>query len=153
MIGYAQKAYQTNNVQSMTPGEQVARLLETAAKHLLRAKGFIEEGNPAARFEATEDALKIIQGLQSCLNITAETEEVAGTLERYYIHITLQVSHINVHNDAEKCTEVSDSLRTMANTWREIEKRAKGAAMPENSADSSATVAQSEGMRLDSTTC
>jgi flagellar biosynthetic protein FliS len=122
---YAQQTYKTNNLQSMTPGEQVARLLETAARYIVQAKQSATEKQYEARLLATEDAMKIITGLQGCLHFNEVTDHIATVLQQYYVGITLQITHINVHNDGAMCDTVIDSLRTMARTWRETEQKAR----------------------------
>jgi flagellar biosynthetic protein FliS len=121
----ATSVYKSTSVQNMTPGEQVARLLETAAKHLLRAKEHALANDIPARLAATDDALKIIYGLQSCLDFSSpQTAAMSETLNTYYSTVIHLVTNINVHNDASAADEAVESLRGMASTWREVEKRA-----------------------------
>lgn len=126
---YAQKAYQTVNLQAISAGEQVARLLETAAKHILRAKQHAEQNEYEARYNATEDCLRIITGLQGCLSQSVEAAKITETLENYYNGIMILVTKINVKNDQNVCDEVFASLKAMATTWREIEKRSTAQAL------------------------
>lgn len=122
---YAAKAYQQINVQSLSPGEQVARLLETAAKHIARARAHAEAREFEQRFYATEDAMKIINGLQGCLNADPQASSIRATLENYYAGVILLISRINIRNDVGTCDAAITSLKTMAETWREAEKIAQ----------------------------
>ena len=122
---YAAKAYQQINVQNLSPGEQVARLLETAAKHIARARAHAEAKEFEQRFNATEDAMKIITGLQGCLSADPQASAMRTTLENYYSGVVLILTRINVRNDPAACDAAIDSLRTMADTWREAEKIAQ----------------------------
>lgn len=122
---YAAKAYQQINVQSLSPGEQVARLLETAAKHIARARVHAEAKEFEQRFYATEDAMKIISGLQGCLSSDPQASSMRATLENYYAGVILLISRINIRNDLAACDAAITSLRTMAGTWREAEKIAQ----------------------------
>ena len=126
MNPYAQQAYKNNNTAGLTPGEQIARLLETAAKHILRAKEHAFKEEFLERLNATEDALKIIHGLQSCLQRDEQTEQISNTLESYYTHLTMQIMQINMKNDTDMCDTVSISLKEMAGTWREIDRQTSG---------------------------
>jgi flagellar biosynthetic protein FliS len=122
---YAAKAYQQINVQSLSPGEQVARLLETAARHVARARAHAEAKEFEQRFYATEDAMKIITGLQSCLSADPQASAMRATLEQYYSGVILLISRINIRNDTGACDAAVASLKTMADTWREAEKIAQ----------------------------
>jgi flagellar biosynthetic protein FliS len=119
---YAAKTYQQINVQSLSPGEQVARLLETAARHIARARAHAEAKEFEQRFYATEDAMKIVTGLQGCLSADPQASAMRTTLENYYAGVILLISRINVRNDLSACDAAMESLRTMAGTWREAEK-------------------------------
>lgn len=122
---YAAKAYQQTNVTALSPGEQVARLLETAAKHIARAKGHAAAKEFENRYHATEDAMKIITGLQGCLSHEPAAAAMRRTLENYYAGMILLITRINMRNDLDACDAAMESLRTMANTWRETEKVAQ----------------------------
>lgn len=122
---YAAKAYQQINVQSLSPGEQVARLLETAARHIARARAHAEAREFEQRFNATEDAMKIITGLQGCLSADPQASAMRTTLENYYAGVILLISRINIRNDPAACDAAIASLKTMADTWREAEKIAQ----------------------------
>jgi flagellar biosynthetic protein FliS len=119
---YAARAYQQVNLQSLSPGEQVARLLETAAKHIARARAHAEAKEFEQRFYATEEAMKIINGLQGCLSTDPQVSGIRDTLENYYTSVMLMVSRINIRNDLAACDSAVASLKTMASTWREAEK-------------------------------
>ncbi len=120
---YAAAAYKQNNVQSMSPAEQVARLLETAAKHIRRAKVHAEAQEFELRYKATEDASKIITGLSGCLNHEEAAAEMSNILEGYYTNLLLQITRINIKNCADTCDTMVNSLTEMAATWRQIEQQ------------------------------
>ncbi len=146
---YAQRAYKTTTMQTISAGEQVARLLETAAKHIMKAREHAEKKEFEARYLATEDAMKIITGLQSCLCETVDTQSVVETLHNYYNGIGILTTKINVKNDLGACDEVIASLRTMATTWREIEKRSRAV----SDALQQTTPAQHAEQRIDIAAC
>jgi flagellar biosynthetic protein FliS len=110
---------------ALSPAEQVARLLETAAKHILRAKGHAEREEFIERYQATEDAMKIIAGLQGCLAYEGEAAEVSNVLQGYYSTLTLMITRINVQNDLKVCDDTIASLHAMAETWRRIGEQTK----------------------------
>ncbi len=122
MNTYAQKTYQSNNLQSLSPAEQVARLLETAARHMLRAREHAEKSEFFERFHATEDAMRIIHGLQACLSDDPSAEGMRAVYERYYNNLTIMIGQFNVKNDLPSADEAITSLRTMATTWRDVDR-------------------------------
>jgi flagellar biosynthetic protein FliS len=126
MNPYAQtKQYKNADVASMTPGEQIARLLETAAKHMYRAKEHAEKKEYGERFSATEDAMKIIHGLQNCLSDDPAAEKMRDTLDAYYNSMTLLITRQNMKNDVEAAVSVIESLTEMAATWRQVDAKVR----------------------------
>ncbi len=123
---YAQAAYKNMNATALTPSEQVARLLEKAASHIARAKAHLEKKEIEARYLATEDAMQIIHGLQNCLSDAPEAASMTAVYNDYYNAMTLLITRINIRNCPKTCDEVMDSLRTMADTWREVDKKLRG---------------------------
>ena len=125
------ETYRTNHALSAPPGVRVALLLETAARHLQRAKDAIAEGDIQRRFEATSRATTILSGLCGCLDRgLAEGREVIETLDAYYRRLIVTIAAIDLRNDPAVCDAAIESLRTMADCWREVQRRADAEARP-----------------------
>jgi flagellar biosynthetic protein FliS len=119
------ETYRTNHVLNAAPGVRVALLLETAARHLQRAREAIVAGDIEGRFAATQRATTILSGLCQCLDRgLAEGREVIETLDAYYRGLIVMVAAIDLRNDPAACDPVIESLRTMADCWREVQRRA-----------------------------
>lgn len=119
------KQYKVTDVSNLTPCEQVARLLELAAKHILSAKAHAQKKEYLERLDQTEKALIILHGLQNCLDDSPQVESISKVLHDYYNTMTVLITKINIKNDSELCDSVAKSLCTMAETWREIEDKVR----------------------------
>ena len=119
------KQYKATDVTHLTPCEQVARLLELAAKHIFIAKDHAKKKEYLERLEQTEKATIILHGLQNCLDDSPEAESISKVLHDYYNTMTVLITKINIKNDADLCDAVAQSLRSMAETWREIDDKVR----------------------------
>ena len=117
------KVYKANNVSSLSRGEQIARLLEMGANHIKRAKEHCQNNQFESRYNETEKCMTIVSGLMGCLDRNPQTEEMCNVLENYYQFIQTMLAKININNNPEICDLVIESLQTMADTWRQIERQ------------------------------
>lgn len=118
----AQSAYQATNVSSLPPGEQIARLMEKGASYIKQAKIHVLAKEYEARYNETEKCMTIVTGLMGCLDRNPATDQMCDVLENYYQFVQTMLAKINIKNDPEICDAVIDSMTTMAETWRQIQK-------------------------------
>jgi flagellar biosynthetic protein FliS len=119
---YAQSAYKANNVSSLPPGEQIARLMEKGVSYIKQAKDHVLAKQYEARYNETEKCMTLITGLMSCLDRNSATDQMCDVLENYYQFLQTMLAKININNDPQICDAVIDSMTTMADTWRQIQK-------------------------------
>ncbi len=113
-------AYQTTNLANLGPGDQVALLLATSAKHMRTAKEHLITKDYEQRTNASEKAIAILEGLASVLEATDPSQEgIVKELENYYMSMMTMISHMNVTNDEKLCESIARSLDKMADTWRQ----------------------------------
>ncbi|WP_445682606.1 flagellar export chaperone FliS [Radicibacter daui] len=121
MSAYANQTYRNRSVAAASPADQVAMLLETAARHMMTALNALDAKDYEARFLATEKAQLIIKGLQQCLaEDVDEAKQMVEVFDNYYTNLSLMITRVNVRNDRDACSVVVDGLRTMAQTWRQV---------------------------------
>jgi flagellar biosynthetic protein FliS len=113
-------AYQTSNLANLRPGDQVALLLTTAARHMRTAKEYLLNKDYEERTKATEKSVAILEGLASVLDVKDPSgEKIAKELEEYYMSMITMISHMNVTNDEKLCDAIARALDQMADTWRD----------------------------------
>jgi flagellar biosynthetic protein FliS len=121
MNAYATQIYRSRAVAAASSEQQMAMLLEMAARHLSQAMEAIERKDYEERYHATQKARTIIVGLHGTLeNFPPEKAEAVATLDRYYTGLTMMLAHINVRNDVEACRVARDGLLSMAEGWRRL---------------------------------
>jgi flagellar biosynthetic protein FliS len=113
------KSYSTNQIDNACPGEQIAALFDMAAEHIIKASEAIAQNDIQARYDYSQKALAIIEGLMACLNRdTPERAQAASSLELYYTMMITMISRINIYNDPAICLSLESSFKDMANFWR-----------------------------------
>jgi len=121
--GYS--SYSASSARYASPGMQVAMLLAAAARHMETARECMKAGDIEGRFNATEKCAMIVSGLRGCLNRdNPEAAAMSTVLDDYYTRTLSFLTQINVKNDLPLCEAVTESLRTMSSTWREVQARA-----------------------------
>ncbi len=119
-------AYQTTNLANLGPGDQVALLLSTAAKHMRIAKDHVVRKEYEERTKVSEKSILILEGLASVLEVKDPSQEkIAKDLEEYYMSMVTMISHMNVTNDEKLCDAIARALDQMADTWRQGQKEMK----------------------------
>lgn len=140
MSAYANQTYRNRSVAAASPADQVAMLLETAARHMMTALNALDAKDYEARFLATEKAQLIIKGLQQCLaEDVDEARQMVEVFDNYYTNLSLMITRVNVRNDRDACSVVVDGLRTMAQTWRQVGQSAPQPGTPAPQAGSAAS--------------
>lgn len=129
-MSYQTKAYTKGASHFSSTIDLVIDIYEDAAKAMEEALKAIRENQIEARFMATEKARKYLIGLASALNKNdEEAKSLSETLQNYYNVINDLITRTNVQNKEESCKAAIDSLRDMAQTWREVKIKAQEEAM------------------------
>ncbi|MBP6985818.1 MAG: flagellar protein FliS [Alphaproteobacteria bacterium] len=111
--------YARNQTESRLPGENISALFAKAASHMHEASVAIENMDINQRYESSQKAMVIMEGLLGCLNRdTPERAEAAKTLEAYYKTMIFMISRVNVFNDLETSKSIEQSFRDMAIFWK-----------------------------------
>lgn len=129
-MSYQTKAYTKGAAHFSSTIDLVIDIYEDAAKAMEEALQAIHENRIEARYLATEKARKYLIGLASALNKNdEEAKPLTETLQNYYNVINDLITRTNVQNKEESCKAAIDSLRDMAQTWREVKVKAQQEAM------------------------
>lgn len=113
------RSYTSSQLDTRSPGEQVAALFAKAAEHMQDAVNAIDENDIARRYESSQKAMTILEGLMTSLNRdTPERVAIARDLEIYYKTMINLISRVNIHNDRKTCVSLVDSFQDMAGFWK-----------------------------------
>jgi flagellar biosynthetic protein FliS len=116
------KSYRSNQLDTAAPGVQIAALFDKAAVHIKNAADAITQNDVQSRFDYSQKALNIMEGLLACLNReTPERAAAALSLEAYYRTMIMMIGRVNVFNDLEGCNSLEKSFRDMAEFWRDAD--------------------------------
>lgn len=129
-MSYQTKAYTKGASHFSSTIDLVIDIYEDAAKAMEEALQAIHDNRIEVRYMATEKARKYLIGLASALNKNdEEAKPLTDTLQNYYNVINDLITRTNVHNKEESCKAAIESLRDMAQTWRDVKARAQEEAM------------------------
>lgn len=134
---YARVGLETG-VNSAPPEKLISLLFDGARSAIRRAQLALENGDVAARGQATSKAIEIVgDGLRGALNLEAGGE-VAQSLYSLYEYIERCLLQANLHASAAKLAEADTLLKDVAEAWREMsQSRQAGAAPAEATAGAS----------------
>lgn len=124
--------YRQTQVQSRTPLELVVMLYDGALKFLYQARLAVEQGDIAARRDASARALTIVSELQSTLNME-QGGEIAERLDELYAYVTARILQAAAANAVGPLDDASRVLATLRESWLavatpEIDTEVRGAA-------------------------
>ncbi|MBP7779417.1 MAG: flagellar export chaperone FliS [Acidobacteria bacterium] len=124
--------YRQTQVQSRTPLELVVMLYDGALKFLHQARLAVEQGDIAARRDASARALTIVSELQSTLNME-QGGEIAERLDELYAYVTARILQAAAANAVGPLDDASRVLATLRESWLavatpEIDTEVRGAA-------------------------
>ncbi|MCG6939217.1 MAG: flagellar export chaperone FliS [Gammaproteobacteria bacterium] len=108
-----------SGVTDASPHRLVEMLLEGALEKLAKAKYFLKRGELVTKGETIGQAIAIIGGLQSGLNIDAGGE-LAENLDRLYDYMARRLLQANMENDENIIDEVSSLLKEIKTGWDAI---------------------------------
>lgn len=113
---------QVNNYSGVTdadPHRLVQMLLEGVLGKLAMVKGMMIHGEVAKKGEVIGQAMAIVGGLRSSLNLSAGGE-LAANLDALYDYIERRLLSANIKNDVDMIIEVTGLLREIKSGWDAI---------------------------------
>ena len=116
-------------VTDASPHQLVQMLLDGALGKLSVVKGLIDRGETAKKGEVIGQAISIVGGLRSSLDLL-KGGELAGNLDNLYEYIERQLIQANLKNDVTIVNEVVSLLNEIKTAWQSIpvEARTKSSA-------------------------
>lgn len=111
------QSYQTNAVQTASPGELTLMLYNGCLKFIAQAKKAIEEKDIEARNTNLLKAQKIIQELMVTLNMEYE---VAKSMMTMYDYIYRRLVEANIKSDMSILEEVEGYVKEFRDTWKQV---------------------------------
>jgi flagellar biosynthetic protein FliS len=113
--------YKDAMIDQASPVIKVAMVLEKAANLMDQAIIAHHEGRIEDRFTYSVKAIDLLGSLTAILVVVDEaTAAIANDLTQYYAFLIQRINLFNVDADPAIAERVSESLREMAGTWRQI---------------------------------
>lgn len=97
----------------------IARMMQGALDRIATAKGHMQRGEQAPKGEALGRAVRMIDGLRSCLD-HERGGEVAANLAALYEYMTRRLTEANLRNDQRPLDEVADLLDEIRSGWEQM---------------------------------
>ncbi|PWC22161.1 flagellar protein FliS [Brenneria roseae subsp. roseae] len=109
-----------SSVMSASPHKLITLLFDGALSALMRADIFIQQGDTVAKGNAITKAIRIINsGLQASLDMQ-KGGEVSQNLAQLYDYMVRKLLHVNLYNDRETLAQITELLRGIADSWKQI---------------------------------
>lgn len=108
-----------SGVTDASPHQLVKMLLDGATNKLSTARGMMERGEMATKGQVIGQAISIITGLQSSLDLDAGGD-IALNLDSLYDYMVRRLTTANLNNDAEPVDEVLALLKQIGSAWEGI---------------------------------
>ncbi|MBN8280971.1 MAG: flagellar export chaperone FliS [Gammaproteobacteria bacterium] len=97
----------------------IARLMQGALDRIATARGHMQRGEVAAKCEALSKAVRMIDGLRSCLD-HEKGGELASRLSALYDYMTRRLTEGNLRNEPRCLDEVADLLDEIRSGWEQM---------------------------------
>ena len=97
----------------------VLRLMQGALDRIATARGHMRRGEQAPKGEALGRAVRMIDGLRSCLD-HERGGEIAANLAALYDYMTRRLTEANLRNDQRGLDEVADLLDEIRGGWEQM---------------------------------
>ncbi len=97
----------------------VLRLMKGALDQIATSRGHMERREPAAKGEALGRAVRMIDGLRSCLD-HERGGDIAAKLSALYEYMTRRLTEGNLRNDTRALDEVAELLDEIRAGWEEL---------------------------------
>ncbi|WJV68606.1 flagellar export chaperone FliS [Pectobacteriaceae bacterium CE70] len=123
-IVYGSQAYAQvgleSGVMSSGPHKLITMLFDGALSSLVRADVYMEQGDTVGKGNAITKAIRIIDsGLLVSLDIE-KGGEISANLAQLYDYMIRQLLHANLHNDRNVLQNITELLRGIADSWKQI---------------------------------
>jgi|SRR5690606_1273064 len=106
-------------VAAADPKQLITMLYDGALTHLARARGFMQQREPAAKGEAISRVIDILGGLRGALD-AEKGGEIAERLGALYDYMERRLTLANIENRVEMVDEVSHLLNEIRSAWQAI---------------------------------
>jgi len=117
--------YKQVNVQTMSRGQLLLALYETAVRYARTGAESIRRNNIAAKGRQIQRVSSIVGELASTLD-RESAPELCDNLELLYFYMQERLAHANAHMDAEALEEVAGLLETLQEAWSEAVSQVEG---------------------------
>ncbi|MBL8200118.1 MAG: flagellar export chaperone FliS [Chromatiales bacterium] len=97
----------------------IARMLQGALDRIATARGHMQRGEQGPKGEALGRAVRLIDGLRSCLDHD-RGGDVAANLAALYEYMTRRLTEANLRNDQRPLDEVADLLDEIRTGWEQM---------------------------------
>ena len=97
----------------------VLRMMQGALDRIATARGHMGRGEQAPKGEALGRAVRMIDGLRSCLDHD-RGGEIAANLGALYEYMTRRLTEANLRNDTRPLDEVADLLDEIRSGWEQM---------------------------------
>lgn len=101
---------------------QIVMLYDGVISALQQARDAMNDRRIEDRYNLLAKATQIIMGLQSSLDFESG-KEVAATLYDFYSGALFAINSLHRSNDAVKCSELIEEIKTMRAVWDEIDRQ------------------------------
>jgi flagellar protein FliS len=118
----------------------VLRMMQGALDRIATARGHMRRGEQAAKGEALGRAVRLIDGLRSCLDLKLGGE-IAANLSALYDYMTRRLTESNLRNDERGLAEVAELLDEIRGGWEQMAASPELRVVPAKAAGASRTPA------------
>ncbi len=118
----------------------ILRMMQGALDRIATARGHMRRGEQAAKGEALGRAVRLIDGLRSCLDLKLGGE-IAANLSALYDYMTRRLTEANLRNDERGLEEVADLLDEIRGGWEQMAASPELRVVPASAAGASRTPA------------
>lgn len=117
--------YKQVNIQTMSRGQLLLALYETAIRYARKGAASIRAGNVVAKGVELQRVANIIAELTSTLDRSAAAD-LCDNLEMLYFYMQERLAHANASLDPEAAEEVAVLLSTLKEAWEQAVAEVEG---------------------------
>ena len=131
MSGYQSLAhrYREVAVKTASPLQLIVMLYDAAICCIQEAREQMGRKDISGRSRSVNKGIAIISELQSCLNLKGGGE-IAGSLNRLYDYMKMQIFRANVEQTSEPLAEIETLLEGLRSAWVELVTHTQGTGAP-----------------------
>jgi flagellar secretion chaperone FliS len=119
-IAQYQRVNNVGSVEGASPHRLILMLMNGALERLVQARAAIEHRDIALKGAMIGKATMIIGGLQSSLDRN-QAPDYVDNLDRLYDYMQRRLLEANLKNDVSLIDEVMELMKTLRNSWQEID--------------------------------